>query len=346
MPDEAQVETQPETPLSAEAGEDIIAAEMASAAKDYSNPASAMPSKPDAGNGKPAAAVPPKVGGETSDGTKPEGEPAAKPGEKPPSPAAPDADAITAAAQAAIQAEQDRQNAETVAAAAKKLQEQQAEDARKAAEASGKPVATDVQAVLKEIVDGSEGVMIPDVDDDGKPTQRSLKDWTAAYPGITQVAALMASKLAEKIAESRLGAIQAQLQPLVQAQQQAAMDAKRGEVYAALAKPELGAHEDAKEIVESPKYAEAIGKAPDVIKTCAESWDPAMQRLALEWYKAKNGIKSATMQKAEATHKRTNATAAAGLRSTGKPAPKDGDDLSDEEAKRLLEESMELGRKG
>jgi hypothetical protein len=71
-----------------------------------------------------------------------------------------------------------------------------------------------------------------------------------------------------------------------------------------------------------------------------------MQKLALEWYKAKAGIKSATVRQAEATHKKVHATAAAGLRSTGKPIVKDEADLSPEEAERLLQESIEQGRKG
>jgi hypothetical protein len=340
MADDTQVETTQEAPLSAEAGEDIIAAEMASAARDYGNPATATPAKATPKPVEPPFEVPPEVG---ADGKPEKVDKPAKPGEKTPEASA---DAITAAAQTAIQAEQDRQNAETVAAAARKLQEQQAAEAQKAAAASGSPTTLDVQAALKEIVDGAEGVTIPDVDDDGRPTQRSLKDWVGTYPGITQVAALMASKLAEKIAEKRFGDIQAQLHPLVQAQQQATMDAKRGEVYAALAKPELGAHEDAKEIVESKEYLEVLEKAPDVIKTCAESWDPAMQKLALEWYKAKKGIKSATVRQAEATHRKAQVTAAAGLRSTGKPVVRAENEISDEEAAELLRTSMEEGRKG
>jgi hypothetical protein len=80
----------------------------------------------------------------------------------------------------------------------------------------------------------------------------------------------------------------------VKAQQAQELEQSRGKVFDALAKPEFGAHEDARQIVDSPEYAQAIGKAPDVIRECAQSWDPSLQKLALEWYKAKAGIKSPT----------------------------------------------------
>jgi hypothetical protein len=117
-------------------------------------------------------------------------------------------------------------------------------------------------------------------------------------------------------------------------------------VFAALAKPEFGSHADAKEIVDSPEYADIIGKAPDVIKTCANSFDPAKQKLALEWYKAKVGIQSETVKKAAASLKKATATAAAGLRSTGKPVVKDDSVLSKDDAQSLLEGAIEEGRRG
>jgi hypothetical protein len=329
MPDEVQVTPEPEAPLSAEEGEDILAAEMASVSSELSGAA-----KPEATAApeKPAKVKPVADEGET------------KPGEA--DPADKKTDDIAAAAQAAIKAEQDRANAETVASAARELQKQREEDAKKASEAAGKPALVDAGAALKEIVDASEGLMIADVDDDGKPVQRSFKDWAGMYPGIAQAVAVMGAKLAEKVADARLGSIQSQLEPLVKAQQEQRIEKARGEVFDALAKPEFGAHEDARQIVDSPEYAQAIGKAPDVIRECAQSWDASLQKLALEWYKAKAGIKSATVQKAEGSHRRANLTAAAGLRSAGKPTVKEGDELSDADAKRLFEESLAEGIKG
>jgi len=334
MADEVQVTPEPEAPLSAEEGEDILDAEMAGTMNDLAgaakvDDAAATPAAPAKGTPKAAKT---DAAAERTDAEKdtPEAQ----------------ADEITVAAEAAIKAEKEKSDSEAIAAAAKKLQEQQAADAERAAAAAGKPVAVDVQSVLKDIVDGANDVMIPDVDEDGKTTQRSFKDWTDAYPGITQAVAVMASKLAEKIAEQRLGAIQAQLQPLVQAQEQQKLDQARNVVFEALAKPEFGAHADAQAIVDSPEYAAVIEKAPDVIKTCADSFDPAKQKLALEWYKAKAGIKSEAVKKAESAHKKANVTAAAGLRSSGKPIVKTGDDLSEADAKKLLEDAIEEGRRG
>ena len=333
MPDEAPVTPENDAPLSAAEGEDIIAAEMAGATADYAgtpkvDPVPAPVKEPAA---KPTANA--DQGGDPAPAEAPK-------------PADQKADEITAAAQAAIKSEQDKANAETVAAAARELKQQQEAEARKAAESSGKPAVIDASAALTEIVDASDGLMIADVDDNGAPVQRSFKEWAGMYPGIAQAVAVMGAKLAEKVAEQRLGSIQSQLEPLVKAQQAQELEQSRGKVFDSLAKPEFGAHEDARQIVDSPEYAQAIGKAPDVIRECAQSWDPSLQKLALEWYKTKTGIKSETVRKAEAAHKKNNLTAAVGLRSAGKPTVKEGDDLTDAEAKRLLDEAMDEGIKG
>jgi hypothetical protein len=334
MPDEVQVTPEPEAPLSAEEGEDILAAEMASVSSELSGAA-----KPEA----PAATVKPTKVKSVAD----EGETRidAKPGEQDTPDADKKTDDIAAAAEAAVKEEQDRANAETVAAAARELQKQREEDAKKATDAAGTPALVDAGAALKEIVDASDGLMIADVDENGDSVQRSFKEWAGMYPGITQAVSVMAVKLAEKVAEARLGAIQSQLEPLVEAQKEQAFDKKRGEVFDALSKPEFGSHEDAQQIVDSTEYMQAIEKAPDAVQKCAMSWDPARQKLALEWYKAKAGIKSATVQRAEGAHRRANMTASAGLRSAGKPIVKDGDELSDAEAKRLFDEALAEGIK-
>jgi len=340
MADEAQVTPDNDAPLSEAEGEDIIAAEMASVSAERTGTPKVEPA-PAAATAKKAEPKPTAQADAGGTGKGEEGDPNASP-----KPEDKKADDIAAAAQAAIKAEQDKANAEAVAAAARELQKQKDEDAKKAAEASGKPVAIDAAAALKEIVDASDGVTIADVDDDGNPVQRSFKEWATMYPGIAQAAAIMGAKLAEKVAETRLSGIQSRLEPLVKAQQAQEFEQARGTVFDSLAKPEFGAHEDARQIVDSPKYAEAIEKAPDVIRECAQSWDPALQKLALEWYKTKAGIKSEAVKKAEATHKKTNLTAAAGLRSTGKPTPTAGDELTDDEAKRLFDEALEAGRRG
>lgn len=333
MPDEAPVTPENDAPLSAAEGEDIIAAEMADATADYAGTQKVDPVP--APVKEPAAKPAPNA--DRAAAAAPVAEP--KPEDK-------KADEITAAAQAAIKSEQDKANAETVAAAARELKQQQEAEARKAAESSGKPAVIDAGAALKEIVDASDGLMIADVDDNGAPVQRSFKEWAGMYPGIAQAVAVMGAKLAEKVAEQRLGSIQSQLEPLVKAQQAQEHEKARGQVFDSLAKPEFGAHEDARQIVDSPEYAQAIAKAPDVIRECAQSWDPSLQKLALEWFKTKTGIKSDTVKKAEAAHKKATLTAAVGLRSAGKPTVKEGDELTDAEAKRLFDEAMAEGIKG
>jgi hypothetical protein len=158
----------------------------------------------------------------------------------------------------------------------------------------------------------------------------------------------MASKIAEKLVSARMAAIDAVLQPMVKAQESAALNEARAGVYEKLAGDEFGKHADAREIIESQKYVDAIAKAPEAVQKCAQSWDPAIQRFALEWYKAHAGIKSAVMDDAAKAHAKATAPARGGLRNAGVPKTKapDGDDenLSEEEKQRLFDAEYDRAR--
>lgn len=272
------------------------------------------------------------------DATEPEPEPESDDkGEKP----KPGADAAVEAAQKAVAEEQELQERERLSKVAKELEEKQkAEEASKKAESSGEPKPVDAAATLKAVIDANPNALVLDVDDDGNWTEIQLAQWAERYPGIAHALAIFQGVAARQSASAEIEAIKASLAPIIEQQERQQFRAQVEGLAGELAKEEYGGHADAADLLESPEFVAEIEKAPDAIKTCAQSWKPEVQRYALEWYKARKGIKTQAVAKAEQAHKQRTVPARAGLRNST-PVPKTGEgEMSKAERDKIFEEEF------